>query len=361
MDDVPAAADRVLTLTRRFRAPRARVFRAFTDPAELARWWGPRGYRCGAIALDARQGGAYRIEMIAGDGEVSVLAGVYREVRAPERLVYTWIWEQGGMGGFESVVALDFVAHGEETELRLRHDLFPAATARDGHGKGWTACLECLDARLFAELDPRGKPVVFGVAPSTFTRTVRMALVEKGLEHALEPASPNSPEQDARHPFGRIPAFAHGELRLFESLAICRYVDEALPGPKLQPADPVERARMTQWIGVATDSLDRHFSRPIAFERIAAPRFLGRPSDEAKIAEALPRALAGFAAIDRTLAASPYLAGDLSTLADFYVFPIVDYAAMVPETSGTVAALPKLADWLARMRRRPSAVATVPF
>lgn len=355
-----ADSDRVLSLTRRFRAPRARVWAAFTDPTELARWWGPRGASCRRIEADVRAGGRYRIEMVSGEANVFVLEGEYREVRAPERLSFTWVWAQGGMAGFETLVTLDFVAHGAETELRVRHELFPDTRARDLHNQGWGGGLDRLTARIWQESDPRGKPVVFGALPSTFTRTVRMALIEKGIEFALEPAMPHSEEQRARHPFGRIPAFAHGDVKLFETLAICRYVDEALPGPALQPIDPVARARMQQWVSAETDYIVHTITNPILSERIVAPRVFGRPSDEAKIREALPRAEATLAAIDAGLAASGYFVGDTPTLADLFMFPPLDYAAGIDDLRAQVAALPNVTAWLGKMRTRPSARETVP-
>src|SRR6185436_8788593 len=126
----------------------------------------------------------------------------------------------------------------------------------------------------------------------------RMALIEKGLVHRLEPSLPHSDAQKQRHPFGRIPAFALGDVRLFESAAIMRYVDEALPGPRLQPADPIERARMQQWVSAAGHYLAQDVGFAIAFERLAAPRIFGRPSNEERIREALPRAEAELGALD---------------------------------------------------------------
>ena len=80
-------------------------------------------------AADFRVGGRYRLECVTGEGNSFALEGEYREIRAPERLVYSWIWQQGGMAGFETVVTLDLVALGPaETELRLHHELFPDTT-----------------------------------------------------------------------------------------------------------------------------------------------------------------------------------------------------------------------------------------
>src|SRR6185436_7983945 len=172
-----ADSDRVLSIARRIRAPRARLWAAMTDPKEIAAWFGPRGARCRSCTADLRVGGRYRLELITGEGNQIGLEGEYREIRAPERLVYSWVWQQGGMAGFETVVTLDLVALGPaETELRVHHELFPDSTWRDRHNYGWGGGLDRLDARLWQEADPARMPVVYGVSPSTFTRTVRMAL-----------------------------------------------------------------------------------------------------------------------------------------------------------------------------------------
>jgi glutathione S-transferase len=356
-----ADPDRVLSIARRFRAPRARVWAAMTDPKEVAQWFGPRGARCVRSEGELRVGGRYSLECVTGEGNAFALDGEYREIRAPERLVYSWIWRQGGMAGFETVVTLDLVALGPaETELRVRHELFSDTTWRNRHGIGWGGGLDRLDARLWQEADPARVPVVHGVSPSTFTRAVRMALIEKGLAHRLEPARPHTPEQNARHPFERIPTFALGDVRLFESGAICRYVDEALPGPALQPADPLARARMQQWVSAAGHYLMQDIGFSIAFERLAAPRVFGRPPDEARIREALPRAEADLRALDAALASTGYFVGESPTLADLAVFPIAEYAAMLPDTKGLVDSLPHLSAWLAKMRTRPSARETTP-
>src|ERR1700730_1482262 len=99
------------------------------------------------------------------------------------------------------------------------------------------------------------KPVVFGAPYSVYVRAVRLALEEKAVDYELVPVdifAPSGvpPEHKVRHPFGKIPAFEHGGFRLYEASAIARYVDEAFPGPRLQPDDPLGRARMNQIISI---------------------------------------------------------------------------------------------------------------
>ena len=99
------------------------------------------------------------------------------------------------------------------------------------------------------------KPIVYGPAYSTYTRTARLALEEKGVDYDLVEVdliagATKAPEHLARHPFGKVPAFEHDGFALYETDAITRYVNEVFPGPDLEPGDAHGRARMTQAINV---------------------------------------------------------------------------------------------------------------
>jgi uncharacterized protein YndB with AHSA1/START domain len=145
---VPGDEIRVLRLTRRFAAPRDLVFRAFAEPEQLVKWWGPKGFTTPHCQMDVHEGGAYRTTMRSPEGSEHILSGVYREVSPPARLVFTWAWETDGARGHETVVTieLDEVAGG--TELRLTQRLFESDTARDRHAEGWTGCFYCLAEAL---------------------------------------------------------------------------------------------------------------------------------------------------------------------------------------------------------------------
>jgi uncharacterized protein YndB with AHSA1/START domain len=134
-----------LQLRRTFQARRTQVFRAWTDPEAVKRWWLPGpGYAVPEARFDVRAGGAYRVAMRNPKGEVFHLSGTYREVEAPARLVYTWRWEKPEMDIGETVVTVEFHEHGASTEVVITHELFPADAARDQHRGGWTACLDHL-------------------------------------------------------------------------------------------------------------------------------------------------------------------------------------------------------------------------
>jgi uncharacterized protein YndB with AHSA1/START domain len=143
IDTVPA-----LRMTRRFAAPREAVFKAWTDPDELAQWFGPAGITVPEINIDLRTGGAYNLLMV-GEKSTHPLSGVYHEIKAPERLVFTWIWGAGDLDGIEMLVTVDFddTADGG-TLLTLTHERLPSVEAGEHHTQGWTGCFDSLQAYL---------------------------------------------------------------------------------------------------------------------------------------------------------------------------------------------------------------------
>ena len=139
-----------LRLSRRLKAPREAVFRAFTDPAALAKWFGPEGVQVTDVEVDLRTGGAYSMVFGETDGSSHGLSGIYREISPPERLVMTWVWDHGVMAGVETLVTIEFGAAGAETELTLTHEKLPSQESLDMHSQGWTSTFNCLD-QLVAE------------------------------------------------------------------------------------------------------------------------------------------------------------------------------------------------------------------
>jgi uncharacterized protein YndB with AHSA1/START domain len=147
MAATPSAAARLaepeLIITRVFDAPRHLVFRVWTQPEHLARWWGPKGFTLVACAMDVRPGGTWFRRMRSLEGTEYVKRGVYREIVAPERLVFTYVNEAAdGSLGPETLVTVTFEQLGAKTKLTLRHTGFESIAARDAHESGWTSCLE---------------------------------------------------------------------------------------------------------------------------------------------------------------------------------------------------------------------------
>ena len=135
-----------LRLTRMVDAPRADVFRAWTDPNQLKRWWGPGEFTTPRAEVDLRPGGGYRLWMQPPAGDALVLSGTFREVAPPERLVYTWRWEAGVPGEGESLVTVEFRELGECTEVVLVHGDFPASHGAEPYRMGWEGGLDKLGA-----------------------------------------------------------------------------------------------------------------------------------------------------------------------------------------------------------------------
>jgi uncharacterized protein YndB with AHSA1/START domain len=141
-----------LQLSRRFAAPRERVFDAWTSPEVLRRWWAAGGdWACPLAEVDLREGGRYRLAMQNPEGEVRTVAGEYVEVNRPGRLAYTWAWElEDGSTGAETLVGVDFRTDGDGTEVVLTHRGFADEEAKAMHEHGWEGCLANLERRVFA-------------------------------------------------------------------------------------------------------------------------------------------------------------------------------------------------------------------
>jgi glutathione S-transferase len=205
--------------------------------------------------------------------------------------------------------------------------------------------------------------IVYGPAFSTYVRTARLALEEKGVAYELRHVDFASgeikqPAHLARHPFGYVPAFEHDGFALYETSAITRYVDRAFPGPKLQPADVKELARMDQIIAVIDSYAYPAIVSKLVIERLVAP-MMGRSANEATIAEAMPRIKLSLAELDR-LAAGTFLAGAELSLADLHLAPIFFYLGQTPEAASLLEPHAKLRRWWGAMEKRPSVAKTPP-
>ena len=138
-----------LTVRQTFPTDVERVFRAWSQPEEMRRWFSPVGFTTHFAEADVRPGGRYRIGMRPPEGDTVVATGVYREVSPPERLVFTWMWEEGQAGhAGETLVTVEFRPVPGGTEVVLTHELLPDDAAAEMHRQGWIACLASLAAEL---------------------------------------------------------------------------------------------------------------------------------------------------------------------------------------------------------------------
>jgi glutathione S-transferase len=180
---------------------------------------------------------------------------------------------------------------------------------------------------------------IFGFAPSTYTKTALIVAHEAGVSPKLQPLEFKQPSHFARHPYGKMPVLEHGRVKLFETLAIASYIDSAIGGRKLQPDDEAAHARMLQWISVAVD---------YAYEDLVNGLLADEPSPQAPNAAAEQLKL-----LDAGLGGSKYFAGAKPSLADCFLFPMVEFAVS-KLGDGTLDGLRDLADWHRRMAARRS-------
>ena len=135
-----------LEIKRLINAPRARVYAAWTDPAQLKEWFGPENVRMRNFVADARVGGKYRWDLINQEGEEMTIYGEYRELVPGKKIVFTWRWDDAEVWkNINSLVTVELSDREGGTEVRLIHEQLPSEQLRNGHNEGWKSALEKLD------------------------------------------------------------------------------------------------------------------------------------------------------------------------------------------------------------------------
>lgn len=135
-----ARAYYALEMTRSFDAPPALVFKAWSSKEHLLRWWGPKDFTATSERLEFREGGSYRHTIHGPDGTSYGMSGVYREIVEPERIVFTFAWDDEP----ETLVTVTIRPEGNGTRLTFRQEPFADAASRDSHESGWGECLDRL-------------------------------------------------------------------------------------------------------------------------------------------------------------------------------------------------------------------------
>lgn len=205
--------------------------------------------------------------------------------------------------------------------------------------------------------------ILYGPNWSAYTRTVRLTLIEKNVPHQLVDvnfASEVMPEAHwQRHPFGKVPALGHGDFLIYETAAICRYLDAAFTGPPLQPTRPKALGRMAQVIGILDAYLSQEVRMGYVNERLIKP-LVGSVVDEPRVAKAHAAIVNGFRALANCVGDSAYLVSDGLTLADLHAIPLFGYLALTPGGNELIDGEPRLMRWWSRLRTRDSVLATEP-
>lgn len=146
MVDTMSTTDLALTITRVFDAPRELLFEVWTNPDHLAKWWGPAGCTAESCTIKLVEGGRWRTCIRNHtNGDEYWCRGVYHEIDAPHRLVFSFAWEEPvGTPGHDTLVTVTFVERGDKTEMTFHQEVFESVGARDGHRGGWDECFDDL-------------------------------------------------------------------------------------------------------------------------------------------------------------------------------------------------------------------------
>lgn len=139
-----STGERELTITRLLDAPRSLVFKVWTQPEHMVRWLGPKGFTAPSCELDLRPGGTWRACIRSPEGNDHRMQGVYREIVPPERLVFTFAWEEDGVPGHETLVTVTFAEQAGRTLFTFHQATFESVESRDSHHGGWSSCFDRL-------------------------------------------------------------------------------------------------------------------------------------------------------------------------------------------------------------------------
>ena len=206
---------------------------------------------------------------------------------------------------------------------------------------------------------------IIGVDMSPFVRTVRIACEEKGVQYDLTYVYESGMEglkseaHLALHPFGRMPALRHEDFVLFETSAICRYINDTFEGPALVPGERRQAALMEQWISAHAGYVIQQLGRDYVVQ-YAFPKGPDGTPDMAAINEALPIVRERLKILNTALKDGPYFLGETPYIADFLLLPIIDYVAAMPEGPELLGAAPNVARFRDAFSKRESYSATLP-
>ena len=206
------------------------------------------------------------------------------------------------------------------------------------------------------------KMTLWGFDGSTYVRTVKMLLAEKGatdfeqVQVNVLAGEPRKAEHLARHPFGKVPVLDHNGMRILETSAITRYLNDVLPGKSLVPASPPDRARMDMVMGILDSYGYGALVGGVAAYHLF-PDFVGG-KNEAMLKAGIDNGRKVIEFAMKTKGDSPFVAGELS-LADLYLAPVLAYVSMTPDAK-SVFDVKGFADWWARVQALKSFQATQP-
>lgn len=202
-----------------------------------------------------------------------------------------------------------------------------------------------------------------GFADSVYTRAVRMALAETGMDHAYVEVNPFAPGGRAalagRHPFGRVPVLQHGDFSLYETVAILGYLDDAFEGPSLFPEGAAARAQILQIESTVDAYLYWPLVRQVFSHGVYRPHH-GEEGDPTEVAEGLAAAGPVLDALEAVVGEGRVLSGGEITRADCHLAPMIDAFAALPAAREMLDQRTALSGWFFAVSGRASFRATRP-
>lgn len=198
---------------------------------------------------------------------------------------------------------------------------------------------------------------IYGPRFSSLVRSVRLYCMEKGLDVGVGMAVDgqhvplHSPAHLALHPFGQVPVLLHDGNKVFETVAICRYLDRAFPDSSLEPEDAAARTLVDQWASALITTVDTRLIRRYLLQ-VAGPRSAA-PLDGDALAQAEMAVDKTLAVLENELGERDFLCGERYSLADALLTPMLDYLTRIPGREW-LAGRPGLMAYLQRLRQRPS-------
>ncbi|WP_300010007.1 glutathione S-transferase family protein [uncultured Roseobacter sp.] len=198
---------------------------------------------------------------------------------------------------------------------------------------------------------------LYGHRPSVYTRVARLVLAEKGLNYDYREVDPFDPdakaEQRTPHPFTRVPLLEHDGFKVYETVAIARYLDAAFPTPPLTPDAPRAVARMAQVISVVDAYGYWPLVRQVFSQGVFRPAD-GLETDKTEFAAGLAAAEGVLEALETVALEGYILTGDAPTLADCHLAPMIAAFAAAPEGRAALSRRPVLSKWWSKWATRSS-------
>ncbi len=195
-----------------------------------------------------------------------------------------------------------------------------------------------------------GQLTIFGSPASTYVRTVRMLLEEKGMTYDIKDVNFITGEQKTEsyrehHPYNKMPVLKDGDFSLYETIAICNYLERAYPSDQLFRSEDIkQQANMEQLINSFSAYMFPQMVGKVIWERIVEP-LKGASPNERVVNEALPEVKRQMELLNKELADNKFFGGESLNLFDLFLAPAYAYLMMVDEVKQMHERLPALKDW----------------